>query len=285
MMSESPVRVDPVTGEVTVRKLTPAIAVTNVLCAVVGTLFVAPLVAVVDGSIINSVNGDKTPVLQGIKNGYKSLVFTPIKFFRKEWFVCGLCWMVYSGTYGVVNNVRSFAEVRDLDHNTADALKFATSLVVNLGLTQVKDVLLVKEFAKRGASYAKAANVPLMSRGLFLCRDSLTMFATFSLAERIGSWLYQQYSTTATKKTCMATANFVAPAAVQPLCTFFHLWALENAAALQAGKSQNLADLRQSFMPKYGISTVSRVARIMPAISIGNNINIELRQQLLYRFA
>lgn len=266
------------------RKLTPAIALTNVVCAVVGTVLIAPLVAVVDGSIINSVNGDKTPVLQGIKNGYKALVFTPVKFLRKEWFVCGLCWMVYSGTYGVVNNVRSYAEVHNLDHNTADALKFATSLVVNLGLTQVKDVLLVKEFAKRGTSCAKASSVPLMSRGLFLFRDSLTMFATFSLAERIGSWLYQRYSGSVSKKTCMASANFVAPAAVQPLCTFFHLWALENAAALQEGRSQKLADLRQSFMPKYGISTVSRVARIMPAISVGNNINIELRQQLLYRF-
>jgi hypothetical protein len=265
--------------------MTPAVVAANVVAAMFGPLFVAPFVAIVDGSIINSVNGDKTPVLQGIKNGYKSLFFTPVTFLRKEWFVCSLCWMVYFGTYSVSNNIRSYAEVRSLDQNTTDFLKFGSSLIVNLGLTQVKDILLVKEFAKRGIKKSGTTQVPSLSKMLFLCRDSLTMFGTFCIADRLGSWMYERYSHRYGKKTCMATANFVAPAAMQPLCTFFHLWALENAAALKEGRSQSLVDLRPSFMPKYNISTASRVARILPAISVGNNITLEFRQRLLARLA
>ena len=280
------ISVNETTGEVKTRAMTPAVIAVNCFAGIFGPVMFAPLIAIVDGSIINSVNGDKTPVLKGMISGYKMLFTSPRQFFRKESYVCGLCWMVYAGTYSATNNVRSYAESRDLDANATDALKFSVSLLVNLGLTQVKDVLLVREFARRGINASKGkTTVPMMSRGLFLCRDGLTMFAAFCLSDRLGSWLYERYSQAVSKKTCVAGANFVVPAALQPISTFFHLWALENAAALKEHRPQNLADLKKHFMPKYGISTLSRVARIVPAISVGNNVNMELRSDLLKRYA
>jgi hypothetical protein len=274
------------TGDVTVTAMTPAVIVSNIAAGLFGPLFVAPFVAIVDGSIINSVNGDKTPVLEGIKNGYKELFRHPIRYVRREWFICSLCWMVYAGTYAATNNARSYAEAHRFTAASSDALKFGVSLAVNVGLTQVKDILLVKEFARKGIQKAGGTTkVPHLSKFLFFCRDSLTMFAAFCVSDRLGSWLYERYSASYSKKTCLMGANFAVPAALQPVSTFFHLWALENAAALKEARSQKLADLREKFMPKYPISTASRVARIVPAVSVGNNVNIEVRRQLLLRFS
>ena len=274
--------VNPVTGDVKTKKMTAAVVMANVTAGLLGPLLFAPFIAIVDGSIINSVNGDKTPVWQGMKAGYKMLLRHPIKFIRKEYFLCGLCWMVYAGTYAATNNIRSYCETMDYDQTATDLAKFSVSLAVNLGLNQVKDGFLVKSYASK--SGVKSA-LPVKSRILFLCRDSLTMFAAFCIADRVGTYIYNNMGQPMAKKTCLMTANFIVPAALQPVSTYFHLWALENAAAVALVQSNTLASLRPNIHSKYAVSTLSRVARIVPAVSFGNNLNMETRATLLTSWA
>jgi hypothetical protein len=51
---------------------------------------------------------------------------------------------------------------------------------------------------------------------------------------------------------------------------------VENAAVLKECRSQSLVDLRPKFMPKYKGQHLEQLARILPAISVGNNITLDL---------
>lgn len=299
-----------------VKTYNPKIAAIDITTGALAPLFMAPFIAIVDGSIINSVNGDRTPILRGILNGYKTLFLSPLTFFRStDWrYLCFLCWMVYGGTYAAGNVVTSYYEQTDRDPGL---VRVAASCAVNIGLTIIKDVRMVQHFGNSKGSNgkeatglaAKAANkVPLYSRFLFCFRDGVTMFAAFTLADKVGAFIYRtwgcgktsivegkqnvqaqkQHEVTEhqqqflTERNSRSLATIGVPTALQVFSTAIHLYALEYARMAQSGTSSIFSmAMGKEIASKYPVACGARMCRIAPAIGGGKTANNELRDAAL----
>jgi hypothetical protein len=260
---------------------------------------VTPLIAIVDAAIIMSVNGDKTPVMKGLANGYRKLFFTPHLFFTDPFWMkmTVLCWMVYGGTYAAANAATSFNEAHNVSAEDGKWLKLCTSSSANIGLTVVKDVLMVGIIAQyavpsdpkeaeaflKARAEAKAAGikppktkVPMLSRASFLCRDALTMGAAFYFADKLAGWFYRSYGEQTlgwSARTSRQFTNLLLPVSIQPVSTVFHLFGLNNAKK----PGMPVSEMKTAIGSNYPIATFARMCRILPAVGMGNNFNNELR--------
>jgi hypothetical protein len=74
----------------------------DVGAAFVTATFLAPIVAIIDRSIIGNVSG-KTPLIQGLSEGFKTLLTKPHHLIRQPSVLA--VFTVYFGTYIVVSNI------------------------------------------------------------------------------------------------------------------------------------------------------------------------------------
>ena len=252
---------------VKVRTLSPNMLAVQAAVGFIGPCAIAPLVAVVDSAIINSVNGDKTPIVQGVKQGYTDLLLRPWKFVgSKDWrYMTFLVWCVYAGTYTTSNVVQT---VHDSWEVSADMRKTGMVAVVNIGGTMLKDVLMVRYW---GGKQGKSSTISFRTRSLFMLRDSMTMFATFFLADRVGRALADSSGMDAAWARRFGTIG--TPTAIQALSTPLHLYALE----FKENPTATTAQMTGAIQAKYGVACCARMARIAPALGLGSNINNELR--------
>jgi hypothetical protein len=272
-------------GYVMVHEVTPMTVAIDVVSGLCAPLIVSSIIAVVDASIIMSVNGDKTPVVEGLRKNGKLLFATPHKFFAQQFWrrMCFLCWMVYGGTYAASNCAGSYIEANGISDANGKVMKVVAGASANIGLTLVKDVLMVSIISQLGGGAAAAGrktSVPMLSRGCFLVRDALTMIAAFAVGDKVGSYLYANCSEWMGARTCRQIANLVVPVALQPVSTIFHLYGLNYSS--NPGLSG--AGMATAIREKYVASTGARMGRILPAVGVGNNINIALRDAS-FRFA
>ena len=268
-------------GFVKVAKITPRTMLIDVVTGVLAPLPVVPLIAVVDASIINSVNGDRTPVMQGMREGFKMIFTQPHKYVTSpRWMkISGLCWMVYGGTYAAANLAYSYIDAHKLSGLNASLLKVSTSSSFNIGLTLVKDVMLVgiiAELAKEAGNTsgpAKKGYVPMRSRLCFITRDVMTMIAAFVLSKTFGEWIARRTEGWLTERQALFAATLTLPVMIQPFSTVLHLYALNYAKDQTLHGDRMIASMRSN----YFAATLSRMTRILPAVGMGNNLRAELR--------
>jgi hypothetical protein len=278
-------------GELKCRVFTWYVVMVDILSALLSPMAPACVVAIVDRAVIKSVLG-KVPLTRHLKNGFHDLYRNPLRFYivKGEWrYVTGLCWMVYAGTYATINLCTSYCQANGIDGSSLAAARIASGFGANVGLSVIKDTMMTKFYKGSNSSVSR------FSRGLFLCRDALTITTAFFLVDWIAQWLHErlrkshdqdmpnvkaevnstsptQYSYWSCRRLCM----YIMPVFAQPASTAIHLWALHH--DLDPGKTffQLLPIIRQ----KFAVATVVRMCRIFPAIGVGCNLNYGLRYGL-----
>ena len=279
--------IDISTPYATVNRLSPSIALTSVAVGLFSPILVSPIVAIVDGAIINSVNGDGTPIFKGIANGFKELCGRPHKFFASyKWQrLTFYCWLVYGGTYASGNLIQAYDEASHTHKESAKMRKVLLTSVVNMGLTAfVKDPAIVRLMQKLSESgeVNKASLKPprpmwWLPRGLFCFRDFITMFAAFYVADSVGEWLMYKGEGQISPQWARRMGTFGVPVGLQTVSTPIHLLALNLVEMPQASLMVHGAVIRE----KYFQACTSRMARIFPAIGLGSNLNNEARDRAL----
>ncbi|KAI1106638.1 hypothetical protein F4804DRAFT_300018 [Jackrogersella minutella] len=243
---------------------------------------VAPLIAIIDRSIMENASGRNT-LSDSLKSSFRTLLLRPHTIlFSKP---VALIFMLYGGTYLTANTLdtaTSTAHNKPAAHVTTGTAKFAASSAANVGLCVYKDQVFVKLFGPGGPPRP----VPLPSYVLFTMRDCLTIFASFNVPPLLGPLLTERMGPELQRRVSGTTvAQFVAPAAVQLFSTPVHLLGLDMYNRPAAGGSVSWRDRWAQVRKNWAISTVARICRIVPAFGLGGTVNMKVRRNLMEKLA
>ncbi|ORX91567.1 hypothetical protein K493DRAFT_317179 [Basidiobolus meristosporus CBS 931.73] len=236
---------------------------TDLSSALVSSAFVAPLVAIIDKSVVSNASGRQS-LSDGLRAGLKDLFTAPHKFVKQPTFM--IMFAVYSGTYAIANWTETVCNYYDKPWQFP---KFVTSSVANIGLSLLRDKLLAQWFG----SSAKPRPLPPLSYGCFIARDCLTIAASFNLPPALAPWIQGHVGWS--RDNCEIAAQLITPVGVQFLSTPLHLTGLDLYNRPEASSAQRIAFLRKETGP----STAIRMIRILPAFSLGGVANKWMRMK------
>jgi len=231
-----------------------AIAATS--AGVVAALVSSPFITIVDKAITSNASG-REPMWTCMANGFKSLFTNPRYFFSQpsfRWIA-----MVYSGTYISANLVQLACEYKGYNWQYP---KFIATSATNITLSALKDMAFAKMFAQVGAA---PRPVPMTSLALFAARDSMTIFASFSLPPLIASLIGGD------PRTARSIAQMTTPIIMQAFAVPLHLYALD----LYNKPGATFSGRVQFVKREYTKTLIARWCRIFPAYSLGGVINLE----------
>ncbi len=148
--------------------------VTGILAA----LTVSPIMLTVDKAVVEKTNGKRT-LMQSVKKSMKFLIFSPLKYVRSKEFL----WIfgVYGPTYMCANSIDSVCKIT---HTNDIIPKLIGVTAVNMTMSILKD----RAFAYYFGSSNKG-KVTVVSMGLWLLRDVLTMAGAFVIPSRLSRYL------------------------------------------------------------------------------------------------
>ncbi|KAK6189339.1 Vacuolar protein-sorting-associated protein 36 [Pestalotiopsis sp. IQ-011] len=239
---------------------------------------VAPLISVIDRSIMENASGRST-MANALKSSLSTFLRRPhALLFSKP---VALIFMVYGGTYLTANTLdtaTSTVRGRDAGEVSAGTLKFAASSAANVGICIYKDQVYVKLFGPAGPPRP----VGLPSYVLFTVRDCMTIFASFNVPPLLGPVLSERLSAEFQKKVSGQTlAQFAAPAAVQMFSTPLHLVGLD----MYNRPGQAWAERWLAVKKNWAVSTAARICRIVPAFGVGGVVNTRVRKNFMEKLA
>ncbi|KAI6090092.1 hypothetical protein F4821DRAFT_36234 [Hypoxylon rubiginosum] len=242
---------------------------------------VAPLIAIIDRSIMENASGRNT-LANSLKSSLGQLLSRPHTIlFSKP---AALIFMLYGGTYLTANTLdtaTSTVRSEPASHVTTGTTKFAASSAANVGLCVYKDQVFVKMFGPGGPPRP----VPLPSYVLFTLRDCFTIFASFNVPPLLGPVLNERMGAALQKKISGTTvAQFAAPAAVQLLSTPVHLLGLDIYNRPASG-GVSWGDRWTQVRKNWAISTAARICRIVPAFGLGGTVNMKVRRSLMEKLS
>lgn len=232
------------------------------IAAVVSALSVAPVISIVDKAIVSNASGLE-PLIPCAINGIKTMFLNPIYFFREPSFL--LIWAVYSGTYIAANSVEAMCQYQN---RPALYPKFFASSGANVMLSVWKDETFARMF---GVGEVK----PLPGRcyGLFATRDSMTIFASFTLPGPISVMMQNKFA--CTPLFADNVSQLLSPCAMQFLSCPLHLHGLD---LYNRRGPISVADRISFISREYYKTAFARIARILPAFGVGGILNKFLRK-------
>ncbi|KAM0432863.1 hypothetical protein ACHAPT_004565 [Fusarium lateritium] len=243
---------------------------------------VAPLIAIIDRSIMENASGRNT-LAASIKSSLRTLLLRPHTLLLSK--PTALIFCLYGGTYltaNAVDTASSTVSNRPASSVTAGTTKFAASSAANIGVCIYKDQVFVRLFGPPGVT---PRAVPMASYGLFALRDCLTIFASFNVPPLLGPYLDQRFTDEVKKRVSgLYAAQFMAPAMVQFISTPMHLLGLDlynRPASGPAGAVVGLRDRWDLIRRNWLISSVARICRIVPAFGVGGVVNMKVRKNLM----
>ncbi|KAG2173120.1 hypothetical protein INT43_004493 [Umbelopsis isabellina] len=232
---------------------------------------VSPMIAIVDRSIIENTNG-KTPLVQGLKQGFAAFVASPHRFITTRQF--RLVFAIYFSTYMTANVIDTTSEFYQREPTETAAAKFVGTTAVNMTACIIKDRAFTRMF---GTVASKP--LPLFSYLLFASRDSLTILSSFNAPPIVSKYI-QTEGILNSSKMSDTIAQLACPAVMQFISTPLHLLGLDLYNNSNSSSGQRLSLIRREYVK----SVLARVARIAPAFGIGgvgNNYVRSYRQQFL----
>lgn len=233
------------------------------VCALTSSFLVAPAISIIDKSIVANAAGTK-PLVQGLADGFKTLVMNPLKFAKQPSFL--MIWGVYGGTYIVANSTETLCNRNAVPWYYP---KFIASSTANVSLSVVKD----KAFARLFGS-GPPRPLPVPSYFLFATRDSLTVLASFNLPYLLSNKMVDDFAFN--KATADTLAQLTVPCAIQFVSCPLHLLGLDLYNRQQALSASD----RVSFIKReYFKTAFARIGRIFPAFGIGGVVNKKLRKE------
>ncbi|KAI9839179.1 MAG: hypothetical protein M1819_003172 [Sarea resinae] len=250
----------------------------DVAAAASAGALVAPIITVIDRSIIENASG-RAPLISSIKSSLQDALLRPHRFVFCKPF--GLIYLLYFGTYltsNALDTVSSTLTPSSASTTTSGAPKFIATSTANLSLCLYKDQAFTKLF---GASTSSPRPIPKASYALFALRDCLTIFASFNVPPLLAPLLPLSHSVEETVSRA-SIAQFIAPAAVQLVSTPLHLLGLDlynRPAGEKVNWTSRLSKVRKDWL----VSCAARVGRIVPAFGMGGVVNAGVRARLMGR--
>ena len=245
---------------------------TDLMCAATAGGLVAPLITILDKSIIENASG-KRPMMPSIRASLRQLLLRPHHFLVSRPF--RLILMLYGGTYLAANTLDTFKSTtnnKPASTTSGGLSKFAATSSANLSLCLYKDSQFTKMFGT-----VSARPIPPISYALFAARDSLTIFASFNLPPLIAPSL--PLSEAVERHISRAsTAQFLAPAAIQLISTPLHLLGLDF---YNRNGDTTFADRLSKVRVDWLKSSLARMCRIIPAFGFGGVVNNGMRKKFM----
>ncbi|KAI9720255.1 MAG: hypothetical protein M1812_003073 [Candelaria pacifica] len=235
---------------------------------------VAPIITVIDRGIVENASG-RSKLMTSISTSIKNLITRPHNFVFSKPF--GLIFALYFGTYVTANlldTVTSTITNRPASTVTAGPAKFIATSSANLSLCLYKDSQFTRLYGPPGVPRP----IPPASYLLFTLRDCITIFASFNLPPLVAPLL--PISDNIEKKISrLSMAQFVAPAAVQLVSTPLHLLGLDLYNRPRDGVNgwERWGKVRRD----WGLSSLARMCRIIPAFGVGGVVNMRVRKALM----
>lgn len=141
----------------------------EITAGLISAFFVSPTNAILDKSVIEYANG-KATVSEGMKNGFKKMLTTPLLFFTS--FKFRWMYFVYGMTY-VANNLSD--QVVYIQGFPLALQNLIFTFVVNTISGISKDKAYAQYFG-----VAQSRPFPIISLGLFFLRDIITVASAFT---------------------------------------------------------------------------------------------------------
>jgi hypothetical protein len=152
-------------------------------------LLVAPIVSVVDQSIISHASG-REAMLTSMKRLGKEMVTQPVRFIATPTF--GWVAAVFCATYASANVAEEYCIRREeLKDNTAQ-IKFMASSSCNIPISAMKDRAFAHMFSSANVGDVVRA-VPKISVALFALRDGMTVGSSFALPQILSPYLQSHF--------------------------------------------------------------------------------------------
>lgn len=257
----------------------------DVLVAVGVTFCVAPFITVVDKAIVQRAAGSHT-MLASAAESLKGMAKNPVAYIKSPFFL--MMWGVYAATYATANSLKTIVEHQEHYRKTDEESRHKQSTDTNaygkmgvfLGTTLVNSatsLLKDKAYAKMFGTMGAASSVPLVTYGLWATRDLLVVGSSFVLPELVAHKLQEQ--TNLNKTDALKLSQLTVPIATQFLAGPIQLLGLDfyNRPLRGMGYAQAALERARFLAGGFWSVVAARVARIVPAYSIGGVYNTKFR--------
>lgn len=229
----------------------------EIFCGFTSSLFIFPVMTVIDTSIIRS-QINKTP--------FKKSLITTIEDYsnRKIGFSspARIMFSVYFSTYTTANLTELYCKKYDLDYRMPT---FIATSAVNITAIAYKDKMYSKIFSQVIHAF------PKKSLGLLAVRDMLTISSSFVFKKDAIKWMepYMPHNV------ADFMASMIVPITAQTISTPLHILAID----MYQNPNHSLEKRCKYIAENYRSVCIGRVIRVIPAFCIGGFINDMLRNQ------
>jgi hypothetical protein len=186
----------------------------------------------------------------------------------------GIIWALYGVTYTVANGADTIGH--EFKASATGMITFLSTTMVNVPMGVWKDIRFAQIFGPKAAT--AGITRPLVQNGgaraataIFLLRDSVTIFGSFTLAPRLSKMIPDLTSHPHAKP---VISQLTVPVLTQLVATPLHLLGLDLYMRQHAVPLADRLVQSQRYLPS---STVVRCIRIIPAFGFGCLANMELR--------
>ncbi|KAJ5092577.1 hypothetical protein NUU61_007447 [Penicillium alfredii] len=244
----------------------------DLAAATISASVVAPAVTIIDRAIVEKSSFNQ-PLFRGLHAHAMVALKRPAPFVFHRPF--GIAWTLYAATYSVANGADTVG--RALQPSAVGTIGFLSTTLVNVPLAVWKDLSFAQAYgikpsttSKNQISAMQAASVrnPAVLRAataIFVVRDGVTIFGSFTLAPRLSA-AHPQAKPVITQLTVLVLTQLVA--------TPIHLLGLDLYTRQKRVPFSDRLVQSQRYLPS---SIVLRCVRIIPAFGVGCLLNLELR--------
>ncbi|KAL4794741.1 hypothetical protein BDV19DRAFT_389874 [Aspergillus venezuelensis] len=246
----------------------------DLTAATVSALLVSPSVTIIDRALVEKASYHK-PLLQSLRSHTRAALSHPRSFLFSR--PHGHVFTLYAATYTVANGTETVT--RQTHPAISDALTFVLTFLVNVPLGVWKDIRFAQLFG--ASSQIDPAKKPLpipkktgssAATATLLVRDAITIYGSFTLAQRCADVIPDSLATHPYSKTVFT--QMVVPVMSQLAATPLHLLGLDLYNRQYRVPWRDRVAVVWRDLPS---ATVIRCARIIPAFGFGCLANMGLR--------
>ncbi|KAF3399749.1 hypothetical protein F1880_008047 [Penicillium rolfsii] len=197
--------------------------------AAISATLVTPIIAIIDRALVEKSSFNQ-PLVRSLHAHTLAALRNPARFVFQVPF--GLIWTLYAATYAVANGADTIGT--ELKAPASGMITFLSTTIVNVPLGVWKDLKYAQTFGvQRGLDNVKTVRKSLVqNRGvaraataMFLARDSITIFGSFTLAPRLAEVITDDL--TSHPHAGPIISQLTVPVLTQLVATPLHLFALD----------------------------------------------------------
>ncbi|KAJ5600610.1 hypothetical protein N7450_001677 [Penicillium hetheringtonii] len=252
----------------------------DVGAAIASATLVAPAVTIIDRALVEKSLLNQS-LIRGLRNHAVSAFKHPARFVFQVPF--GIIWALYASTFTVANGTDTIGNA--MNASSTGMMTFITTTAINVPLGVWKDMRFAKIFGTQAAPVAAAGAVDVArpaivqnravartATAIFLLRDSVTIFGSFTLAPKLSEAIPDSMATHPRAKPVIT--QMTVPVLTQLVASPLHLLGLDLYMRQHPVPLIDRIRRSQQYLPS---TTFTRCIRIIPAFGVGCVANLELR--------